>query len=100
MFCPNCGTELEGKEEHCPYCGTKIERARVEALKQEPAISLPIASAPHSTNVPAPTRPQDQQYRKPAPRKKQSSCCCCQCCFVVFLVAIVIGFFTALRWLF
>ncbi len=99
MFCPNCGTELEGKEAHCPFCGTKIERARKEALKQKPTISPPIASVPKITNIPAPSKPQDQQQRKPTPRKKQSSCCCCQCCFVVILVAIVIGFFTAIRWI-
>lgn len=32
MFCPNCGSELEGDDVFCSYCGTNIEPIREEEV--------------------------------------------------------------------
>ncbi|MBF4474528.1 zinc-ribbon domain-containing protein [Methanobacterium formicicum] len=32
-FCKNCGTKLEGNEQHCPECGTPLNGVPEETLK-------------------------------------------------------------------
>lgn len=32
-FCKNCGTKLEGNEQHCPECGTSLSEVPEETLK-------------------------------------------------------------------
>ena len=61
MFCPNCGTKIEGSDKFCPSCGSQIYAPPPPPVVQKPA--EPVSYAPPVSAKPA----EPVSYAPPVP---------------------------------
>ena len=70
MFCPNCGTKLEGGEAFCPNCGERLEIQTEEATYQGENNFDEDRTVQLNDSVPYPGEPDDDEDRTVSPKKK------------------------------